>query len=674
MKRSFLAALVALLSVACSLGGSESTVVVTPSPAPSAIVTPTSQPATPVVAAPSPTSTPAVFSPTSISRATPTSISIPTATPTTTAATTTTAAEIHYPTPPDRDLYDLARRLVIKSGQPIPRVVNSQPIAYEVGRRDTFHVTDIENRNVYPVQGTLHVVTNHAYWYIADGVRFNMEDLEQSARVFEEEIRPRVTAVFGTELVPGVDNDVRLTVLHAPLSGVAGYYSSVDEYPSIVHPHSNQREMIYMTSSLPLNSRSYLGTLAHEFTHAIQFRADDSDEIWVNEGLAEIGVEVAGYMPSFRNAFLSRPSTSLINWPETFGSSSYSYGGANLFFEYLGQQYGRESLEVLMEHPYDSIRGVDAYLQYVGDSRSFTDVFADWTVANYLDRDGGGPFSYPESRVRVAQVRTIAGPAQFRDEVPQYGSKYYEIISRGPATLHFEGYTETPLIPRPSADADRCWWSNRGDSIDTTLTAKVALPDRDSLALTYSLWYNIEEGWDYAYVEVSTDGGETWDVLQGNHSSPADPVGNAFGPGYTGNSRRWLEDSIDLTPYRGMDVLLRFEYVTDDAIHGTGLCLDNISITGASLNAAGTDSGPWEANGFVRTPYTVPQQYLLTVIEIGPETVVRRVPLDEEASAIVEINGSDGGFSNTVVVVSAVQEQTLEPAPFRIDIAFPDSS
>ena len=459
----------------------------------------------------------------------PTSTPTPTVTPTATAADTGTATEIHYPTPPDRDLYDLTSRLVTKSQESIPRVVNSLPVVYEVGRQDTFHVTDIADRNVYPLQATLQVVTDHAYWYITDGVQFNLDDLEKSAIVFEEEIYPRVTAIFGTELVPGVDNDVHLTVLHAPLSGVAGYYSSADQYPSLVHPYSNQREMIYMTSSLPLNSRSYLGTLAHELTHAIQFRADDSDESWVNEGLAEIGAEVAGYVPSFRNSFLSRPSTSLINWPDTPGSSFYSYGGANLFFDYLAQQYGRESLGMLMEHPGDSIRGVEAYLQNVDDGRGFTDVFADWTVANYLDEDDGGPYSYPASQVRVADIRTIAEPVQFRDEVPQYGSKYYEIVSRGPAILRFEGNTETPLIPPPSAGGDQCWWSNRGDSIDTTLTAEVALPDQDSLAMTYSLWYSIEEGWDYAYIEVSTDGGETWDVLEGNLSSAVDPVGNAFG-------------------------------------------------------------------------------------------------------------------------------------------------
>ena len=248
------------------------------------------------------------------------------------------------------------------------------------------------------VQATLHVVTDHAYWYIADGVQFNLDDLEESARVFEEEIRPRVTAVFGTELVPGVDNDVHLTVLHAPLSGVAGYYSSADEYPSIVHPHSNQREMIYITSSLPLNSRKLSWErLAHEFTHAIQFRSDDSDESWVNEGLAEIGVEVAGYVPSFRNAFLSQ-ALHLFN--QLAGNLSVPASTATAAQTsssiILGSSTARKAWGCSMEHPDDSIQGVEAYLQYVGDpDRSFTDVFADWTVANYLDRDGGGPYQLP---------------------------------------------------------------------------------------------------------------------------------------------------------------------------------------------------------------------------------------------------------------------------------------
>ena len=55
-------------------------------------------------------------------------------------------------------------------------------------------------------------------------------------------------------------------------------------------------------------------------------------------------------------------------------------------------------------------------------------------------------------------------------------------------------------------------------------------------------------------------------------------MGNSFGPGYSGASDGWVEDQVDLTPYAGEEVLVRFHYVTDDAINGTGLCLDTISL------------------------------------------------------------------------------------------------
>ena len=29
------------------------------------------------------------------------------------------------------------------------------------------------------------------------------------------------------------------------------------------------------------------------------------------------------------------------------------------------------------------------------------------------------------------------------------------------------------------------------------------------------VWYEIEEGWDYAYVEASDDDGRTWHILEG---------------------------------------------------------------------------------------------------------------------------------------------------------------
>ena len=57
------------------------------------------------------------------------------------------------------------------------------------------------------------------------------------------------------------------------------------------------------------------------------------------------------------------------------------------------------------------------------------------------------------------------------------------------------------------------WWSNRGDESDTTLTRTFDLTGLEQATLQAWLWYDIEKDYDYAYVEVSTDGGQTWEVL-----------------------------------------------------------------------------------------------------------------------------------------------------------------
>ncbi|MFC1935539.1 hypothetical protein ACFLX9_02080 [Chloroflexota bacterium] len=648
-----------LLAAACSGPGAQD-VSPTPIPTPTATATPQS----------TPTPTPQVTdSPTPTALAT----VVPTATPMTTPIVTPTPTE-DLSVPPDRDLFALAQRLVLKSGEPIPRVVNPEPVTYTEGRKDQFNVADLLGRQMYQVTATLQVVSDHAYWYVDDRVSFQMEALKASVKVYEEEIYPRVTRLFGNELVPGVDNDVHLTILHTPLKGLAGYYSSADEYPIQVHPFSNQREMIYIdTSSLPLNSRNYLGTLAHEFTHAIQFRADPTDETWINEGLAEMGKEIAGYTSVFRNSFLASPSTSLTLWPEASAASIPHYGGASLFMGYLAQRYGIESLRLLIEDPADGIQGVEAFLAAVGEGRSFQQVFADWTVANDLDDPMGGIYSYPDRKVQATVSETLQAPGKLADGVPQYGAKYYDLRFENPeVTVDFQGQREIALLPEDPPGGGSCWWGNRGDSIDTTLTGRFTLPSLQSLTLTYSLWYELEEGWDFAYVEVSTDGGITWDILEGKHTSPENPVGNAFGPGYTGSSGGWLQDQVDLTPYRGQEVLVRFEYMTDEAIHGPGLCVDNIAMPAVTFfDDVETDDGVWDTRGFIRTANRVPQSYVLRVIEVGAEPRVRDIPLDENQTATFTIEGLGSRIDHAVIVVAGTADQTTLPAPFQLEVSVP---
>ena len=576
------------------------------------------------------------------------------------------AAAGPFPVPPERDLYGLTASLVLKSTDPIPRVVNTEPVTYAEGRVDTFWVTDVREVSNYRSQATLALVSPHAYWYVEEGLRVSRGDLERAAGAFEERIYPRVTAAFGTEWVPGVDNDPHLTILHARLSGVGGYFSSVNEYPTAVRRHSNEREMIYLSSGLRVGSRQYLSVLAHELQHAIHWNADPSEETWVNEGLAELATSVAGYETASPDVFLRSSGGSLVNWPLD-GPNAVHYGAGNLFFEYLTGRYGTvEDVALLLREPGDGIPGIDAYLSKLGYNVTFQDVFGDWTVANYLDAPGG-PYGYPDREVRVRGVGRMDGPGTRTSSVAQYAAEYTSIdIIRGDVVVRFQGETATPLVPE-LPEGGGCWWSNRGDSISSTLTREVDLSSAGDSVLRYIVWLDLEEDWDYGYLQVSTDGGETWDIVAAPGSSTRNPVGNSFGPGYTGQTDGWIDQQVDLSPYSGGLVQVRFSYVTDDAINGLGLCLAGLSLGGgAPLDR----DGGWHPDGFAWVDGPVPQEYVVRVIEVGDEVQVREVALDGDNRGEVLVTGLED-LDDLVVVVAALAPKTLTPAPYTLTVDRP---
>jgi hypothetical protein len=252
--------------------------------------------------------------------------------------------------------------------------------------------------------------------------------------------------------------------------------------------------------------------------------------------------------------------------------------------------------------------------------------------------------------------------SDFNSEIPQYSVEYIELKSLpGPMRLSFQGNTETPLLP-VDPGPEGCWWSNSGDSINSTLTRSLDLRGLSSVTLEYELWYSLEELWDYAYLEVSTDEGQTWTILDAPHTSEENPVGNSYGRGYTGESGSWIQESVELDAYAGQKVLLRFQYITDDAINGAGLCLRRIEIPGSSL----TDG--WEANGFILIDNRVEQDYIVQVVEMARANRVRVMPLDTANSGEIVVDAPQD-LDRLVVAVAALAPKTLQPAPYTLSVA-----
>ncbi|MCH7711987.1 MAG: immune inhibitor A [Chloroflexi bacterium] len=580
---------------------------------------------------------------------------------------------------PDRDLFQLASELIDPALKDIPRVVNPQPVSYLRGRMDTFWLIDLADLEIYQRRFELMLVTPNAYWYVEEDKRFDLQDLERSAAVFEETIYPRVTSAFGREWNPGVDNDPHLNILNGFLKGAAGYYSSGDEYPEAVSPYSNQREIIYINmGAYALDSPEYLEVLAHELQHAIHWRADPSEETWVNEGLSEFATAIAGYPPRSIYRFLSSSPTSVLHWPLSGVGGQASYGGASLFMHYLIEHYGDPTdLKPLLEQPEDGIAGIEAYLAELGRKADFGEVFGNWMAANVLDLESG-PYSYPNLEVQSRVHRFINPGGTLESSIPQYAPEYLRVtLPAGPLLLAFRAPAETPLLP-VDVGAEGCWWSNSGDSIDSTLTR--ALDLRGDLTgasrptLDYQVWYDVEENWDYVYLEVSEDGGATWDIIDTPNASPANPVGNGYGPGYTGSSNGWLNQSIDLTPYAGKDVQLRFQYVTDDAINGSGLCLRRFSLSldssaGAPYMALSADG--WNPQGFIAIDNRVRQDFIVKVIWESQPARVEDLDLkmSESGDWIGELLVEGAGETHSLIVaVAALAPKTRLHAGYTFTV------
>jgi len=571
-----------------------------------------------------------------------------------------------FPDAPERDLYRLTAQLNSEAPKDIARVVNEAPVSYRQGREDTFWVLNLSSLEYSEHAFDLRLVTPHAYWYVDQEQDVDQQELEKAAMEFEDNIYPTVTSIFGAEWSPGVDNDPHLNIINGRLVGAAGYFSSGDEYPVIVSPFSNQREIIYINiDAIDVDSTFYLDVLAHELQHAVHWNADASEDTWVNEGLSELSVSLAGYDNANAGRFLRSPPTSLVHWPVAGVGSQASYGAASLFMRYLVEHYGNiQDLRPLVDQPLDGIAGINAFLRSQGHKTTFRRVFSDWIAANYVDQFDLGlddpRYRYAGLDISTAPSRLLNSGNTLEGEIPQFAAEYIQLTgSSGSTRVSFKGSAEVALIP-VEVGPEGCWWSNMGDSIDSTLTRALDLSDILNPILEYQVWYELEQDWDYTYLEVSRDQGETWRILETSHTSAASRVGSNFGPGYTGESGGWLRESIDLSGYAGQKVLLRFQYVTDDAIHASGLCL-----RGFSGSAIGDGPDGWQAEGFVLVDNRVRQEFVVQVIQVAKEVSVTRMVLDHENAGELIIQDPES-LERLVVVVGAMAAKSRQHAGYRL--------
>ncbi len=230
------------------------------------------------------------------------------------------------------------------------------------------------------------------------------------AKAFDEAIYPTNTRLFGGEPNPGIDNDGRVFILLTPAVGnygrdtTLGYFSQRDEFAPkpdspAVFKHSNVKEMLYVSSRIVLQGSKddYLGTIAHEFQHMINFnqkvmvgRNKSSDDLWIDEGMAMYAIEANGFglkaggevLANHVKRYQQEPDAfSLVDWknnPEGIG-----YGPVYLFMVYLADRFSESIIKEIVTSAKLGIKNLDEVLGKRG--LTLARVFHDWAMANLLD-------------------------------------------------------------------------------------------------------------------------------------------------------------------------------------------------------------------------------------------------------------------------------------------------
>ena len=558
---------------------------------------------------------------------------------------------------------EVTARLRYKRSAPIAPLPFA-PTNYAEGRTDTFNVLDLAINRIFTVQATLRKVTPNAYFYYEVGRTISQQQIEASAKELEEKIVPAVRRLANPDWNPGAGIDTRITILHANVPQVGGYYSFVDQLPVEINKYSNQRPMVVInTAVLSPGTPSYYGVIAHELQHAAQSQADPYEETWIQEGAAEYVAEAAGYPANLYPAFIARTDVQLTSWDEDQTAIAAHYGAAHLFMKYLAKRFGTEAVTALISSPERGVEGIDAFVKARGVSGGFDAIFGDWLVALSQDaslRNGLGP---------LATVATLDGQLHREGDVHQYGVDYFKVTGQNAiTTLTFQGTPTVAVLPVEAVNG-AFWYSNRGDSIDTTLTRAVDLSSVTTATLNFKLWFEIEPDYDYAYVEVSRDAGKTWDILQGKHSITTNPLDQAFGPGYSGKSSgsrpaRWVDESVDLTPYAGAKVLLRFEYITDNGTNYNGAAFDDFSIPEIGFRDGADSDNGWEMHGFVRSDNKLTEHYLVRFLPDGQVGAVNAMALDANNRGTLSLPANTPG----ILIVSALAPVTTVSAHYALDL------
>jgi hypothetical protein len=389
------------------------------------------------------------------------------------------------------------------------------------------------------------------------------------------------------------------------------------------------------------HAHDYEGTFAHEYQHLLESYVDADESSWVNEGLSDYAQSLVGYVDTtlpptdpdsdshigcfegYLGEDFGGAENSLTLWQDQGAPEILcDYGAAYSFMMYLFSHYGEAFMSALHTEPANGLLGLANVLKQFHATTTAQQTVHDWTATMALDAaidksgtvNGGTKKALTSSSLN-ASINWASPQSNDSPGVPPNGADYVRLGKPGHwlttkkiDRLRFKGATTlapTPVewtvdsTPPDATTADTtcgavedgtgapALYSGCGENLDRSIVRPVTVPAAGGTLSFQALW-DTEEAWDFAFAQVSTDGGKTWKSLATEDTtSEHDPgaVGNVVSelPGLTGDSGEWKTETADLSAYAGKKVLLGFRYITDSGVNEGGFWVRDIDVAGTEV-------------------------------------------------------------------------------------------
>jgi hypothetical protein len=512
-------------------------------------------------------------------------------------------------------------------------------------------------------------------------------------------------------------------------SYIAGFYSSTyDYYFNRLVMNIDGWDWLHRTGDNPPDDPSddpcthaparpnlYEGVFAHEYQHLLEEYADWNEADWVDEGLSMFAEPLTGYgdwtlgvndvgfegsvqcllgwvseaTPANPFPYPGGPENSLTLWGDQTDDESEilcDYGAAGTFMGYLAQQQGTEFLSRLHTNRKNGLAGVQSLLDRFGGGVSALKVIDRWAAMLALDAaldggaslQGGNAAQYMldliHGSINRANDQTYENPG-----APPNGSDYVRLMGdsgaflnlKGVERIWFNGASQLPALPvewtvdATAGDPAPALYSGTGDNLDRAIVQEVTVGDG---VLAFDTQWNTELGYDYAYVQVSTDGGASYESV-----ACTDSIAAPLGPGFEGDSGGFVNEVCDLSAYAGETVLLSFRYVTDAAVHFPGYWVDNAVLDGTTLTDGSTLDG-WSSPTEI-LPIDV-EGFTVRLIALNTSKTVHiaRLKLNADfegflgSERIHQLLGAKASVVAAIVTYHDSTETAGQPAPYVLKV------